>query len=185
MNPCRYGDSLNTTKRTKTKKMSILKTTKLKGFRKTTAEKLIKAWLEANKHYWKWCEKNGRSRGYCEVGYARDHYEPDNLEMLNNPERQERLLTQLSDIRKAIKNRRLVVKFEGGLKWSAGYIKGNEYQGIGLTIMKLLCPYRINYNDGNYTMSCYGTSRPLEIILSYGYNLGLTFHDIPQRQQII
>lgn len=36
-----------------------------------------------------------------------------------------------------------------------------------------------------YWVTCWGTSRPLEIILSVGYSLGLDFHEIKQNWRFL
>lgn len=38
---------------------------------------------------------------------------------------------------------------------------------------------------GCYRVTCWGTSRPLEIILDVGYSLGLDFHDIKQNFTVL
>lgn len=154
------------------------------GFKKAVAEQLINDLAEAHKHYWRWCERQGIREGFCEKGYAKENY-AGTIEQLHDQERQEYELKEFAEIRKAIKARRLVVRHTGGLHWNVGYIKHNEVAGISLIKMKVLCGYPLNYGKGTYCMSVYGTSRPLEIILGYGYHLGLDFKDIPQNQQVL
>ena len=152
-------------------------------FSKKVAKALIEKKVEAEKHYWKWCEKNGISEGYANKGYAKENYEPI-IERLKTQEGQEETLRQFLRIKKAIKQQRLLLACEGGLSWSVAIVAEGTIEGIELINQKALCSYPMNYNKRAYTMGCYGTSRPLEIILAYGHNLGLKSNKIPQRQQI-
>jgi len=47
-----------------------------------------------------------------------------------------------------------------------------------------ICGYSAYWSDNRecYHITACGTNRPLEIILSIGYNLGLKFHEIKQTQ---
>ena len=53
--------------------------------------------------------------------------------------------------------------------------------------MYWLCGHSSYWSDSKecYHCTAWGTSRPLEIILSIGYELGLTFHEIRQNHQMI
>ena len=55
------------------------------------------------------------------------------------------------------------------------YVKTKD----GLTQVRGHSPYWSKRKQA-YWVTCWGTSRPLEIILSVGYELGLEFHDIKQ-----
>jgi len=161
-----------------------LKTKNLQGFTKKIAKDLLNNNLKADKHYWRWCEKQGIRQGYAQKGYAKENY-TDKINYLNTETGQEETLKQFKRIKKAIKERRLVLTCVGGLSWGVRIVENNKVEGIGLIYQKTLCSYPMNYEKQAFTMACYGTSRPLEIILAFGYNLGLDFHDIPQNQQII
>lgn len=156
----------------------------LYGFSKEKAEELINAMAEAIKHYWRWCERQAIQRGHGYKGYAKEMYERE-IAYLRTQKQQEAELKELAKIREAIKDRRLVVIHKRGLRWTVRYIENNRLQGLSLYHMKILCPYRLNYEDRTYTMNVYGTDRALEIILKYGYALGLKFNEIPQNQQVI
>jgi len=163
-----------------------LKAENLFGFSRERAEKLLQGHFEAIKHYWKWCEKNwkkefGEQSG---MGYAKEHIERER-NWLEQKEYQESILKNYAEIKQAILEKRFVVRFVGGLYWTTGFVKNNEIAVIDLISMKNLCAYRLDYNKRAYCMSVYGTSRPLEIILNYGYSLGLKFGEIPQNQQIL
>ena len=162
-----------------------LKTKNLHGFSEEKAKELLERWIEATKHYWRWCEKKGLKEGYGYKGYAKEMYTEEINNMLNDGKRQEAILNDYAEIREAIKDRRLVVRWMGGLYWTTGIVKNNEIIGISLIIMKTLTGYKLNYDKRAYCMSVYGTSRPLELILNYGYTLGLDFDEIPQNQQIL
>ena len=153
-------------------KKGILKTKKLHGFKKETAEELLRGHIEAIKKYWDWCNnKEMKEREITEV----KEYES----------MQETILKQYAEIREAVKKGRLVISWKGGTKYSVGYIKNNEINTIGLVYMRNLSPYRLNFESGFYHVTTYGTSRALELILNYGYKLGLKFKEIPQKQQKI
>ena len=162
-----------------------LKTKNLCGFDEERAKELLKRHIEAIKHYWRWCERRGIREGWGHKGYAKENYKKEIQEILNDGKQQEYILQEYADVRDAIKERRLVVRFVGGLYWTTGIMVNNQIRGLSLMTMKVLCPYHLNYDKRAYRMSVYGTSRPLEIILSYGYALGLSFKDIPQDQQIL
>ena len=61
---------------------------------------------------------------------------------------------------------------------------GKGMQGIGQITCRSLSSY-YSYSKECFSVCCYGTSRSLEIILGFGYGLGLEFKDIPQDQQVI
>lgn len=152
-----------------------LATKKTYGFRKKIAQNLLNEVAGATKKYWKWCAK---AHAY-DVADCLDK----DMERLNTADGQERILKEMAEIKKALKRGKLVLKFEGGLHWSTGYIANDTINHIGCINKKALCGYPFSFEHDYYIMSVYGTSRPLEIILAYGHNLGLKFHDIPQRQQ--
>lgn len=160
-----------------------LKAKKMYGFSKKVAIGLINKKAEAYKHYWRWCEKQGLREGYCDKGYAKENYQRE-INLLETKEYQEENLQGFQRIKKALKEKRLVLNCVGGLSWSVQIIENNQLTGISVINQKTLCSYPLNYDKRAYTMACYGTSRPLEIILAYGYALGLDFNKIPQSQQI-
>jgi len=164
-----------------------LLTDNLYGFTEKQALKLLEKKKQAYIHYWKWCGKRYEREFPREDGkaYAKKMYTKEINDYLLTREGQEITLKELANIKKAIQEKRLVVRWIGGLYWTTGLVEDSQITGISLINMKTLCPYKLNYDKRAYCVSCYGTSRPLEIILNYGYNLGLSFKDIPQNQQIL
>lgn len=53
--------------------------------------------------------------------------------------------------------------------------------------MKYVCGHSCYWSNtkGYYHVVAWGTSRPLEVILSVGYNLGLKFEEIRQNYRVI
>lgn len=163
-----------------------LKTKNLCGFDEERAKKLLEGWIEATKHYWRWCEKRAIREGYGYKGYAKEMYSREIRNIMNYGKEQEYILREYAEVREAIKEKRLIVRWIGGLYWTTEIInKKGKIEGLSLAVMKSLCGYHLNYEKRAYCMSVYGTSRPLEIILNYGYALGLEFKEIPQDQQIL
>ena len=103
-----------------------LKTKNIYGFSEEKAKDLLQRWIEATKHYWRWCEKRGIREGYGYKGYAKENYEEEINDVLNDGKRQEEILQEYAEIRDAIKEKRLVVRWIGGLYWTTGIIKNND-----------------------------------------------------------
>ena len=157
----------------------------LSGFDKETALDLINSHFESIKHYWRWCERRykkefGEEEG---KGYALKSIEEEKL-ILNNITEQEKVLKIYSEIRDAILNKKLVIRYCGGLNWDVEYIKDDDIIPLGLIYKKTLSNYYLNYNTGCYCVSCYGTSRPLELILGYSRRLGI-IKSAPQEQVVL
>jgi len=153
-------------------------------FDQETKKRLIEKYKESVKEYWRYCEKEYKREFGKEAGkgYAKKHIE---LELKNLNE--EEVLKEFMEVKEALKEKRLVLwHVDGkGLKWKVGIIKENEIRPLGFYFLGALCPYKLDYRTGAYKMYVYGTSRPLEIILNFGYSLGLKFKEIPQNQQIL
>lgn len=161
-----------------------LVTKNLCGFSEEVALKLLMGAVDAEKHYWTWCEKQGIQQGYCFKGYAQDNYVPY-AEGMKLQETQEHTLKQFEYVKKALLEGRLLLWCAGGVSWRIAVIHDNKINTLSLRVLKSLCAYSLNYETRAYKMSCYGASRPLEIILNFGYRLGLKFGEIRQDQQIL
>lgn len=145
------------------------------GFNHKITAQLITKYITANYHFKK-------SFGHSTDDIDREIIEYDlNLDSLINT------LKQYQTIKNAIKNKRLILNCvsNNGLNWDVSYVVKNQIHSIPLIHKKTLSGYKLNYDTGAFCVSCYGTSRPLELILGFGCVLGLNFHDIPQSQQII
>jgi hypothetical protein len=152
----------------------------LYNFSKETATNLIKKWVESEYKYWKWCNKNNPYTPYTNESIS----EQLNKYNLKDKESLSGILRQFANVKKALTDGKLLLTHRGGLKWDCQYIENDDIHNIGLCVKKALCSYPFSWDSSYWAMSCYGTSRPLEIILAFGYNLGLDFHNIPQNQKI-
>ena len=138
--------------------------------------------IEAEKEFW----TDANKRWLKEFEESR-HYSPT--------EKAKEIMTYWEDIKKsfcdigqALLDRRLKLWCEGssGMMWKAGYIPKGETDIVHIAGYKArtLSSYW-SYGRECFHVCCYGTSRPLEIILGIGYSLGIPFHSIHQNQQIL
>lgn len=153
------------------------------GFTNEQIQVLFMNYLKSSKEYWRFCQREGLGKGYCNNSYAKDKYSKELNLVTNSKDEQEFILKQYANIREAIKEQRLVINWCGGLSFNVHYITDNKLVGIGLIFKKSLCGYRFNWKEGNHVINCYGTSRTLEIIEHYAHNLGLK--EFEQAQQTI
>jgi len=143
------------------------------GFNQEIIEELIKRKVKAEFRYFKSC-------GWSKTE-IKEHLEKWEL----TEEALKDWFEELREIRKAILNKRLVIRWKGGLYWSVGYLKNNEITELDLITMETLGIYKVNYNKRAHCVGVYGTNRAVELVLKYGYSLGLEFEKIPQQQQIL
>jgi len=170
--------------RCKMKRVELIKPQEF-GFTPEVVQDLLREYDKALVKYWKKCEKRMvKEFGDEEKGYARKNILRERT-CLKGEKGQELLLREYVEIRDAIKERRLIVRWIGGLYWKVELIKDNTVKPISSIVAQSLCSYRMDFDRGAFCMSVYGTSRPLEIILNFGYSLGLKYEEIPQRQVVL
>lgn len=68
-----------------------------------------------------------------------------------------------------------------------GWVEFKAYEIVDNKLCPIMIEKSAYWNKNNYNYRClaWGTDRRLEIILSIGYNLGLTFHEIKQNYRWI
>jgi hypothetical protein len=95
---------------------------------------------------------------------------------------------RFKQIKQAVLSGNLLIIGKSGCQYNVKYVRTPEHGqaqigiiGLSFTEKKVLQGYSVKMDTGLISVSCYGTSRTLELILHIGHNLGI--EDPPQSQQ--